>query len=174
MAARIQIDASVSAFAMSLIVAIAILSFGPQVWAVLDRRDYYEVVAHSDPAIGTLIRLPTVDRLGRTIPRTNLVLAAVGTCHSCSINSFDPAKLTIPESHSLVCLVEPTASDIDEAVIRLMEKAGAYVVLDPQQSVRLQLNAQWLPRLYGIGENRALAWVQKKPNQLPKGFQYER
>jgi hypothetical protein len=128
-------------------------------------RDY-SAYRQLDPKIGTVITLPLQSLTGSARPSNKpVMLIALGDCTSCSINSFDPKMVRVPNGHILIPLL------IDAKHGALPAEAKKYATLlygDPGGAIHKALNACFFPRCYLLDSRGALTWIGSDPGKYPE------
>jgi hypothetical protein len=122
-------------------------------------------ILKSDPPVGTRIRLPEKDVVGRPIPRSGPILVvAAGSCNSCSSSSLDPESVSLGEYSGVVWILRGGPEEAAKEFENLPQ--NHFVLADARSELHIQLNAGWTPRYFVLGKNFDLIKIQKQPRSV--------
>jgi hypothetical protein len=119
-----------------------------------------------DPKLGEAIALPHQDVFGRSKRNgQEMILVAVGSCRSCTFNSFDPNLLLAATNKPVAFLFENETATLKESEASLKDKV--LVFSDPQSKIVQKLNVMWIPRLYLLDSEGRIKAIQKSEDERP-------
>lgn len=151
-----QVVAMLSAVTILAIVAMVKL---PASFLVLSEERNYEAFKRHDPATGLSVEVPERDVLGGELADRDTLVIVLGSCGSCSVNSFDPSKYRRYGLQICAIVSAPTKTVQTWARSQLNSSGLHYVA-----------NACWFPRLYVIGSDKRLKWIQPSPRTGPESI----
>lgn len=167
---RQQLTASDTAGLALALVLCATVGLG--VPALYDRyysKDIYSETLGSDPPIGSSVALPNRDVQARPLKEQPILALYLGECQSCSVNYFEPSKLTYPKSTQVVLIFRARLEEIDKSFLNLPD---FLVYADPDRKLSSQLNARWTPRMALLTSDCRISWLQPRPREFPSGVNY--
>lgn len=125
-------------------------------------------LARFDPRPGAVV-LPLGSRGPKAAVAMRRFVVAVGSCGSCSVAAFEPARVRSPRGSSVAVAYASAASELPASGSL---PAGWSRVADVRGEIHGVMNAYFVPRWAEVDASGRLIWLAKRASELLPGMRH--